>query len=150
MTTPRFPTRAGFRRAFISVAAGLLAFGSPLPAQTPASDDAFPAAPESASLKDSYGKFFLVGAALNARQYGDTDPATTGLIVREFNSATAENDMKWEIVEPKPNVFRFERGDKTEARTLLARALPVMRDSVLPQQFDRAEAEGLAKRLGLR
>lgn len=112
MTTPRFPTRAGFRRAFISVAAGLLAFGSPLPAQTPASDDAFPAAPESASLKDSYGKFFLVGAALNARQYGDTDPATTGLIVREFNSATAENDMKWEIVEPKPNVFRFERGDK--------------------------------------
>jgi serine/threonine-protein kinase len=44
---------------------------------------------------------------------------------------------------------RFERGDKAEARGLLALALPVMHDSVLPQQVDRAAAETLAKRLGL-
>lgn len=69
-------------------------------------------APESASLKGAYGKYFLVGTALNARQYGDTDPAITALIEKEFNCATAENDMKWEMVEPKPNVFKFERGDK--------------------------------------
>ncbi|MFT3897427.1 MAG: protein kinase [Thermomonas sp.] len=46
--------------------------------------------------------------------------------------------------------IRYERGDKTEARTLLVLALPVMRDSVLPQQKDRAAAESLAKTLGLR
>ena len=33
---------------------------------------------------------------------------------------------------------------------LLVLALPVMRDSVLPQQMDRAAAESLAKRLGVR
>ncbi|HEX5305739.1 MAG TPA: protein kinase [Dyella sp.] len=46
--------------------------------------------------------------------------------------------------------IRFERRNATEARTLLALALPVMRDSVLPQQVDRARAENLARRLGLR
>lgn len=46
--------------------------------------------------------------------------------------------------------IRAERGDKTEARVLLVLALPVMRDSVLPQQMDRAAAESLAKRLGVR
>ena len=46
--------------------------------------------------------------------------------------------------------IRSERGDKTEARVLLVLALPVMRDSVLPQQVDRAAAEALAKRLGVR
>jgi serine/threonine-protein kinase len=45
--------------------------------------------------------------------------------------------------------IRFERGDKAQARALLVLALPVMRDSVLPQQVDRAAAETLAKRLGL-
>ena len=46
--------------------------------------------------------------------------------------------------------IRAARGDKSEARTLLALALPVMRDSVLPQQMDRAAAESLAQRLGVR
>ena len=63
------------------------------------------------SLKEAYQGSFLIGAALNARQYGDTDPATTAVITREFNCATAENDMKWEALEPKPNTFRFERAD---------------------------------------
>lgn len=43
-----------------------------------------------------------------------------------------------------------ERGDKAEARALLQQALPVMRDSVLPQQTDRAAAEALAQKLGVR
>ena len=46
--------------------------------------------------------------------------------------------------------IRFERGDKAEARALLAQALPVMRASVLPQQRDRVAAEALAQRLGMR
>ena len=45
--------------------------------------------------------------------------------------------------------IRSERGDKAEARALLVLALPVMRDSVLPQQQDRVAAEALAQQLGL-
>jgi GH35 family endo-1,4-beta-xylanase len=104
--------RAGIQCVITALAAGFLAFGAPLFAQTETAGEAFPPAPESASLKGTYGKYFLVGTALNARQYGDTDAAMTALIAREFNSATAENDMKWEVIEPKPNVFRFDRGDK--------------------------------------
>lgn len=94
--------------------AGLLALGSVSRAE-PAAEEASPVAPPapaSASLKGSYGPYFLVGAALNARQYSGQDPVLTALISREFDCATAENDMKWEVVEPKPNTFRFARGDK--------------------------------------
>jgi GH35 family endo-1,4-beta-xylanase len=92
--------------------AGLLTAGAG--AQARAADDAstWPKAPESASLKGTYGKYFLVGTAINARQYSDMEPDVTALISREFNCATAENDMKWEVIEPKPNSFRFGPGDK--------------------------------------
>jgi len=89
--------------------AALAIVGSSARAESPA--PVAPPAPPSASLKAAYGRYFLVGTALNARQYGDTDPATTALITREFNCATAENDMKWERTEPKPNTFRFTAGD---------------------------------------
>jgi endo-1,4-beta-xylanase len=71
-----------------------------------------PKAPESATLKDTFKDAFLVGVALNARQFGDTDAKTTALIAQQFNSATAENDMKWEHLEPKPGDFQFDAADK--------------------------------------
>lgn len=46
--------------------------------------------------------------------------------------------------------MRMARGDRAEARVLLGRALPVLRDSVLPAEINRADAEALAKRLGMR
>jgi GH35 family endo-1,4-beta-xylanase len=98
------------RRFYLSISllAGWLTLASAVVAETPA----YPVAPASATLKGTYGEYFLVGAALNAHQYGDTDSAMTAFITQQFNCATAENDMKWEMTEPKPNVFRFERGDK--------------------------------------
>lgn len=81
-------------------------------AETASDKPVAPPAPASATLKGTFGKYFLVGAALNARQYGGTDATMTELITKEFDCATAENDMKWEMTEPKPNTFRFERGDK--------------------------------------
>lgn len=44
---------------------------------------------------------------------------------------------------------RLERGDRAGARALLAQALPVLRDAVLPQEVSRAEAESVARRLGM-
>ena len=46
--------------------------------------------------------------------------------------------------------IRFDRGDKAEARTFLAQALPTLRDALLPQETSRAAAEALAKQLDLR
>ena len=34
------------------------------------------------------------------------------LMVREFDSLTPENEMKWEAVEPHPGVFEFAAGDR--------------------------------------
>lgn len=71
-----------------------------------------PAAPASATLKGTFKNAFLVGVALNARQFGGSDPKATALIEREFNCATAENAMKWEEVEPRNNSFDFKLADE--------------------------------------
>ena len=71
-----------------------------------------PKAPESATLKDTFKGAFLIGAALNPRQFGDTDPATTAFITRQFNCATPENDLKWERTEPQENEYTFKLGDE--------------------------------------
>jgi GH35 family endo-1,4-beta-xylanase len=92
------------------IAAGALACAGTR-AETPVAPIA-PAAPPSASLKETYKGDFLLGVALNPRQFSDTDPKTTAVITHEFNCATAENDMKWEALEPRPNSFRFEQADK--------------------------------------
>ena len=84
-------------------------------AETPAASAVAPyapTAPVAASLKETFKDDFLIGVALNARQFTDTDAQATAFIAREFNSATAENDMKWEGLEPKPSTFRFEQADK--------------------------------------
>ncbi len=95
------------------IAAGLIApLGAFAQAPVAPVEPYAPPAPASATLKDTFKPAFLVGLALNPRQFGDTDPQTTALIAREFDCATAENDMKWELTEPKNNTFKFEAADK--------------------------------------
>ncbi|HTL66847.1 MAG TPA: endo-1,4-beta-xylanase [Lacunisphaera sp.] len=104
------PLRA-FRLALVPAFALTCSFVTA--AETPAPAElAAPKAPPTATLKDTFQKAFLVGVALNPRQFGDTDPQTTKLITSEFNCATAENDMKWELVEPKPDEFHFGAADR--------------------------------------
>ncbi len=106
-----FPTPS--LRLLSLFAASVLAFASTrADTPAPASESAASKAPASASLKDTFKDDFLIGVALNPRQFGDTDPQTTAVITHEFNCATAENDMKWQALEPKPNTFRFERADQ--------------------------------------
>ena len=61
-------------------------------------------------LKDAYKKEFLIGVAVNQRNV--TTPEQMALIKREFNSITAENDMKPEPTEPTEGAFSFERADR--------------------------------------
>ena len=43
-------------------------------------------------LKDAYKDYFTIGVAVNKRNLAD--PAQTAIIKKEYNSVTAENDMK--------------------------------------------------------
>jgi len=50
-------------------------------------------------LKDAYKDYFMIGVAVNQRNV--TNSQQQALILREFNSMTAENDMKPEPTEPQ-------------------------------------------------
>ena len=69
----------------------------------------FPAA-NAQGLKDAYKEYFTIGVAVNQRNV--TNPEQQALIAREFNSVTAENDMKPQPTEPRQGQFDFTRADR--------------------------------------
>jgi endo-1,4-beta-xylanase len=69
------------------------------------------AARPATSLKDAYRDAFKVGVAINAATALGTDTATRALVVREFNSITADNFLKAALVNPQPGVYDFRAGD---------------------------------------
>lgn len=60
--------------------------------------------------KDTYKDYFTVGVAVNMRNV--TDPAQMALIKKNFNSITAENDMKPVSLQPKEGEWNWENADK--------------------------------------
>ena len=61
-------------------------------------------------LKDAYKDYFSIGVAVNQRNI--SDEAQIALIKKEFNSITAENDMKPGELHPKEGVWNWEKADK--------------------------------------
>ena len=61
-------------------------------------------------MMDSYKDYFAIGVAVNQRNV--SNPDQIALIKKEFNSITAENDMKPGEIHPKEGVWNFERADK--------------------------------------
>jgi GH35 family endo-1,4-beta-xylanase len=61
-------------------------------------------------LKDAYKNEFLIGVAVNQRNV--SDPMQSALICEEFNSITAENDMKPQPTEPAEGKYNWERADR--------------------------------------
>ena len=64
-----------------------------------------------ATLKDAYRDAFKMGAAINAATALGTDSATQRLVLREFNTITADNFQKAALVNPQPGVYDFRAGD---------------------------------------
>ncbi len=62
------------------------------------------------SLKDAYKDYFSIGVAVNQRNI--TNPEQAALVIKEFNSITAENDMKPISVHPKEGVWTWEKADE--------------------------------------
>ena len=60
-------------------------------------------------LKDAYKDYFTIGVAVNKRNVSDA--AQMELIKKEFNSITAENDMKVGEIHPKEGVWNWGTAD---------------------------------------
>jgi endo-1,4-beta-xylanase len=64
------------------------------------------------ALKDTFGKNFLIGAAVNTSQVSDGSRSDTQLLKRNFNSITPENSMKWQNIHPQPDQYEFAEADR--------------------------------------
>jgi len=66
----------------------------------------------SEGLKDYYGKdaYFAIGAAIEPSSLDNT--AEAALLKRHFNSITAENVMKWSVLQPTEGNFNFGPADR--------------------------------------
>ncbi|HMT67646.1 MAG TPA: endo-1,4-beta-xylanase [Bacteroidales bacterium] len=63
------------------------------------------------TLKKAFEDHFLIGTAMNGMQISGTDPQALPFIASQFNSVTAENEMKWERIHPEPGVYNFGLAD---------------------------------------
>ena len=61
-------------------------------------------------LKDAYKDYFMIGVAVNQRNV--TNASQSALVKQEFNSMTAENDMKPEPTEPREGEFNWTSADR--------------------------------------
>jgi len=64
------------------------------------------------SLKDTYKKSFLIGAAVSERQFFERDALGSALVKAQFNTITPENVLKWEVVHPQPDQYNFTPADQ--------------------------------------
>jgi endo-1,4-beta-xylanase len=64
-------------------------------------------------LKNAYKNYFLIGVAVNQRQFTGGDTNGVALITSQFNAISPENVLKWEIIQPRPgtNGYNFGPGD---------------------------------------
>lgn len=69
-------------------------------------------AAEPPALKELMPKGMTIGAALSQRQSDGKDGAAAKIVTRHFNSATAENVLKWEKVHPEPGRYDFAPADR--------------------------------------
>lgn len=64
------------------------------------------------ALKDVFQDDFHMGVALNIDQIRGKEPKTMDLVIRQFNSITPENIMKWEEIHPGPGQYHFDEADQ--------------------------------------
>ena len=70
------------------------------------------AAAETPALKYVAPKGLRIGAAVNRTQASGNDAKAVAIVSRQFDTVTAENDLKWERVHPEPDRFDFEPADR--------------------------------------
>lgn len=91
------------KRSFVRLIPLLLLAGITAPV------DASDTVPE--TLREAFAGHFHVGAALGRAVIEGTAPGVQGLAARQFDAVTAENDMKWENLQPEEGQFDFGISD---------------------------------------
>lgn len=73
-----------------------------------------PAKSADIALKDVFKGDFMVGVALNQRQFTEQDTNGATLVKAQFNAISPENVMKWERIHPRPGSdgYDFEAADR--------------------------------------
>ena len=66
---------------------------------------------ETMPLKEAYADHFHVGAAISRHLFHPDRKETLKLAANQFNSITAENEMKWQSLNPTPNEYQFKDAD---------------------------------------
>ena len=73
----------------------------------------FPAAAQKqTALKDVFKNDFMIGAALNPRQFFEQDRRAVEIVTTHFNTITPENVLKWALVHPEPARYDFKAADR--------------------------------------
>lgn len=70
-----------------------------------------PATDPGNSLRQAFAPYFLLGTALSAQQIAGQERGTLPLVQQHFNSLTAENVMKWQLLQPVEGQFDFSDAD---------------------------------------
>lgn len=65
--------------------------------------------PKDPGLKDAYKNYFKIGVAVT--EHNVADSLQSAIILKEYNSITAENCMKPGEIHPAPGVWDFEKAD---------------------------------------
>jgi endo-1,4-beta-xylanase len=63
-------------------------------------------------LKDVFKNDFMIGAALNRRQFFEEDARGAEIVSAQFNTITPENVLKWALVHPQTNRYDFTAADR--------------------------------------
>jgi endo-1,4-beta-xylanase len=64
------------------------------------------------TLKDAYAHDFLIGAALNPKDFDGRDRMAAALVAAQFSAITPGNVMKWALIHPRPGVYDFAPADR--------------------------------------
>ncbi len=64
------------------------------------------------TLQNAFKDFFYFGVAINSEQIDGSDSAAQSIVLNHFNSITAENIMKSEVIQPAEGQFDFTYADK--------------------------------------
>ncbi len=64
------------------------------------------------ALKDALAGKFYIGSALSVGQVDGKDSASLDIVLKHFNTITAENCMKSAQIQPREGEFSFENADK--------------------------------------
>ena len=70
------------------------------------------AGPQTRDLKGAFQHSFLIGAAINQRQFSEKDTLGVAIITSQFSSITPENILKWKSVHPEPKKYDFQGPDR--------------------------------------